>query len=121
MSPVDRDARAAYNPPSIGAGKTAVDDALRELSDRVTDLAGEVATLRDALREAAEAGALQALKRMSDDSDHARPYWYNGADHIGQRWWEVAMKSVGKSVIMVLAGAILSALLVWYGTTKGKP
>ena len=120
MVPPPAQDRGAYNPPAIGSHQSHA-DALRELSDRIVDLQGDVAELRATQEAAAEAGALRALGRMAHDSDHARPYWTNGADHIGQRWWEVTMRAVGKSVIMALAGAILSALLIWYGSTKGKP
>ncbi len=87
------------------------------LTTEVKRLGNAVDDMRAEQVQAADDGASQAISRLARDSDHGRPYWSAGADHIGRRWVDGFKMRAGGwvlAIVGVMVGAAVVALAVWY-------
>jgi hypothetical protein len=104
---------------SIDAQSQALRTSIDALSRQVELLGNAIDDMRASRVEDAEEGAVAALARITHDSDHGRPYWERGADHIGRRWYDVWSRWLGGWLTKLVGGAALTAAVIWYVTSNG--
>lgn len=78
------------------------------LETRVEVLERKLAVLREEMR----AEIKRAAHELRQDSDFAKPYWRDGADHITDHLFTQA----SRKLLWVVLGALGSAFLLWAGS-----
>jgi hypothetical protein len=89
------------------------------LAARIHDLEKAIDALHETRIADVEAGVTNVLLRVTNDPKVGAPHWHAGADHIGQRWSERASNWVGATMIRLVGGGLLIALVTWYFATDG--
>lgn len=71
------------------------------------------ADLRAGIRDDISAGFEKALRTVAKDSDFAKPFWQQGADHMIERVTAQGSQWIGKRILTALVGAVLVATITW--------
>jgi hypothetical protein len=71
------------------------------------------ADLRAGIRDDISAGFEKALRNVAKDSDFAKPFWQQGADHMIERVTAQGTQWVGRRILTWLVGTALVAAITW--------